>query len=69
MALDGSVARSGLEVYLEEIRNDGVLPAGYRLEKALRLDLVEDAFRELSVRPDMAEQLGRAKERARRYGI
>ena len=69
LPLDGSVARSGLEVYLEEIRNDGVLPAGYRLEKALRLDLVEDAFRELSARPDMTEHLGKAKERAGRYGV
>lgn len=67
--INGSVSRKGLEIYLEEVKGDGVVPANYQLDKALRLDLVEEAFRELSARPELESQLEKAREIAKKYLI
>jgi len=64
--MDGSVARKGLETYLDEMKEEGVISSGYTLDRALKLDLVEEAFTELSGRLELRDQLEEAKARARR---
>lgn len=67
--MDGSVARMGLETYLDEMKNEGVIPPDYSLDQALRLDLVEEAYRELSERAELRQQLERAKAIARKMSF
>lgn len=62
--MDGSVARKGLETYLDEMKEEGGIPSDYSLDRALRLELVEEAYRGLSERAELREQLEKAKARA-----
>jgi hypothetical protein len=62
--MDGSVSRKGLETYLDEMKNEGVISPDYSLDRALRLDLVEEAFKELSERLELRNELEKAMARA-----
>jgi ABC-type nitrate/sulfonate/bicarbonate transport system substrate-binding protein len=67
--IDGSVARNGLETYLDEMKNEGLISTDYSLDKALKLDLVEEAYKELSERVALREQLEKAKAIAHRTSL
>lgn len=60
---------TGLEQYLREAVAIGAIDEYIEPEKVARLDLAEEAFAELSARPDLADDLQRARQVHLKYGF
>lgn len=65
--IDGIPSVKGLEAMVVEAQEMGELDDSFDLQKALKLDLVRDAFKELAERPELQGELERMRQLVTKY--